>query len=116
MSQPSANASKAGLTRNPISLRLYKVLNASYDDKALQEALEILDDVYEVRGAALHGESEAMRGMKDVDSDDQPKATDLRSAAAKARNSLKRDIEIRGSQGSQRFLRIFKHINSVSHA
>lgn len=86
-------------TRNPLSLRLFKVLGANYDDPSTQEALEILSNLYlpskrpstGVKGSSVNEKSKES-GTKDVsdepgDESDDDKTTivDTKSTATDAK-------------------------------
>ena len=117
----SQTASPSPLARNPVSLRLYKVLGATFDDDATREALSTLSDLYSpsestlvANGDDLHDEADETDGekvQKDVPSF-------LRGAlpgdtAAKARKHLRRDIESKLEEGSLRFLVAFGAVDQV---
>ncbi|KAI0263475.1 oligomeric Golgi complex subunit 6 [Gloeopeniophorella convolvens] len=114
----SQTASPSPITRNPVSLRLYKVLGATFDDEATKEALSTLSDLYsspstsdrvtttkdegvaqdevdESGGEALKGVPSFLQGVPPGDT------------AAKARKHLRRDIESKLEEGSLKFLAAF---------
>ena len=122
-SQRSADASRPGSSRNPISLRLYKVLGSNYDDPATREALVSLSDIYKApetsRPKSIEREP---RSDEDEDDDllDSEKTkpgrhTGLSSGtAARARKSLRRDAELKLTQGSRQFVKAFQEVDNVS--
>ncbi|KAI0280541.1 oligomeric complex COG6 [Russula aff. rugulosa BPL654] len=114
----SQTASPSPLSRNPVSLRLYKVLGATFEDDATKEALSTLSDLYspsESPAVVSITKEDAVvpDGVDELDADsvkDVPSF--LRGAppgdtAAKARKHLRRDIESKMEEGSLRFLAAF---------
>ena len=99
----SAATTTATSSRNPISLRLYKVLASSFDDPSSREALETVSDFYVGGpGAAQAVEREGPGGEE--------------GAAERARRNLRRDGEEKLAEGSRRFLAAFGDVDKVSHA
>ncbi len=84
-------------TRNPISLRLYKVLGTNYGDPSTRDALLSISKFYSTQPAAGDG-------------GDQTKHGEL---AARARKNLRRDLDNRLADGSQQFLRAFQGVDEV---
>lgn len=86
-------------SRNPISLRLYKVLASNFDDPSSLEALETVSNYYSTtstaNGVGLAGE-------------------EGEGAAEKARKKLREDAEERLAGGSRAFLDAFGDVDSVS--
>ncbi|KAF8486745.1 oligomeric complex COG6 [Russula emetica] len=92
----SQTASPSPLARNPVSLRLYKVLGATFEDDATKEALSTLSDLYSPSDLQLAKDAPSfLRGAPPGDT------------AAKARKHLRRDIESKMEEGSLRFLAAF---------
>lgn len=123
----SQTASPSPLSRNPVSLRLYKVLGATFEDDATKEALSTLSDLYspsESPAVVSIAKEDAVvpDGVDEFDADsvkDVPSF--LRGAppgdtAAKARKHLRRDIESKMEEGSLRFLAAFGMVDQVSIA
>lgn len=124
--------------RNPVSLRLYKVLGTNFNDEATKEALRTLSDLYSSQTAAssLKGK-EVQREADDLYDDDDDAEDDgpLSKAAvnsntsgtstfvelvpgesaAKARKNLRRDMENKLAEGSRQFLKAFGEVDQVSH-
>lgn len=114
-------------SKNPLSLRLFKVLGARYDDPTTREALEILSDIYAPTSSS--GKVEMKRSkVKDAGSDDsdeeQPvssfasmsvmdKGQTFDDSAARARRSLRKDMENKLAQSSKMFLAAFSEVNQV---
>jgi len=118
----SQTASPSPLARNPVSLRLYKVLGATFEDDATKEALSTLSDLYSGSPAVVSMAKEDVVVTDGVDELDKDSAKDapsfLRGAppgdtAAKARKHLRRDIESKMEEGSLRFLAAFGMVDQV---
>ena len=120
----SQAASPSPLARNPVSLRLYKVLGATFEDDATKEALSTLSDLYspsESPAAVSTSKEDAVLhdGVDEPDTDSVKDAPSfLRGAppgdtAAKARKHLRRDIESKMEEGSLRFLAAFGMVDQV---
>lgn len=86
--------------RNPISLRLYKVLAANFEDEATREALITLSDFYDDDKDAQHAPngSSSSAGV-------------AVGVAVRARKNLRRDVERRLAECSQQFLRAFGDVD-----
>jgi hypothetical protein len=115
--------------RNPVSLRLYKVLGANYDDEGTKDALRTLSDFYAPREVA----SETIKATQEDDDDwdeSEDETTPARSsrvtsqavgpstptageAASKARKNLRRDVDRRLAEGSRKFLDAFGEVDQV---
>ena len=132
-------ATSPSTTQNPLSLRLYKVLAANFDDEATKEALDTLAELYApVPTAAATTKSygtelkrEQDEDQEDADhenDDDRPKtlngvqtAGDPRPVtepvpgeiAANARKNLRRDVESKLAESSRRFLTAFAEVDKV---
>ena len=110
------------VVRNPISLRLYKVLGANYDDQATRDALSTLSGFYDrpvLNGAArsnLNDESSSAANLpsehsiSDKNVDAGRRSGDI---AARARKNLRRDLENRLAEGSEKFLKAFEAVDKV---
>jgi len=116
-------------SRNPISLRLYKVLGANYQDASTREALETLSSFYSpvpnVEGPKVEKEDS---GSDDGDHDEawgvrfNEKARKTTTEpvilsddiAARARKNLRRDVETRLTDQSRKFLQAFAEVDQVS--
>lgn len=129
-------------SRNPISSRLYKILGTNYDDPAIREALETLSELYSTptssedsrsgqtaKGKGVDREQEIGRvptASKDADDLDALDALGTKATyklagsvlgtgtAVRARKSLRRDAELKLTQGTQQFLRAFKEVDKVN--
>jgi hypothetical protein len=117
----SQTASPSPLARNPVSLRLYKVLGATFDDDATREALSTLSDLYSPSGPTPAAKQDDV-SHDEVDDADREKIKDVPSflrgalagdTAAKARKHLRRDIESKLEEGSLRFLAAFGAVDQV---
>jgi hypothetical protein len=120
----SQTASPSPLARNPVSLRLYKVLGATFEDDATREALSTLSDLYAPSGSSIvvSTTKEDTIGLDGIDQVEVESVKDvpnfLRGAppddtAAKARKHLRRDIESKMEEGSLRFLAAFSVVDQV---
>ncbi|KAL7409891.1 oligomeric Golgi complex subunit 6 [Mrakia frigida] len=90
-------------SRNPISLRLYKVLASSFDDPSSREALETVSDFY-VGGQgskSIHSEGAGAGSL----------STGEDGAAERARRFLRRDGEEKLAEGSRKFLAAFGDVD-----
>jgi hypothetical protein len=111
--------------RNPVSLRLYKVLGTNFDDDSTREALLTLSDLYATHGSPKG--KEIRRDVEDPEDDDveddsvkpgAPRDAILPEAipgelAARARKNLRRDMENKLTEGSRQFLRAFGDVDQV---
>ncbi|KAF8518194.1 oligomeric complex COG6 [Gautieria morchelliformis] len=105
---------------NPISLRLYKVLGANYDDAGTREALDTLSAFY-TTPTPPGPVSKEVNGNEDASSEadeDGSEVTDRhkmvytpRDTAVRARRSLRRDTEAKLAEGSQKFLKAFGEVD-----
>ncbi|WOO80503.1 Conserved oligomeric Golgi complex subunit 6 [Vanrija pseudolonga] len=97
----------AASRNNPISLRIYKAIGTSFDDRGSREALEIASGFY--------ASSKAKGKAKAEDGGDEAAAPIRRTlrgqSAATARRNLKRDVEARLAGGSQHFLEAFGEVD-----
>ncbi len=120
----SQTASPSPLARNPVSLRLYKVLGATFEDDATKEALSTLSDLYSPSESTAvlsttREDAVAPGGVDEIDADSAKDVPSfLRGAppsdtAAKARKHLRRDIESKMEEGSLRFLAAFGVVDQV---
>ena len=110
--------------RNPISLRLYKVLSTNFDDQATREALGTLSEVYasgnlgngkeaQTTTAVLEdGEFEDGRqgdGVVVVEEEEEVPG----ELAARARKSMRKGMENKLMEGSQRFVEALMEVDEV---
>ena len=124
--------------QNPISLRLYKVLSANFDDDGTREALDTLAELYAPStsagglGQSVNGKGKdvGLDGDHDGDAEDEVeciagvKPNGLVAAAAveegipgeiaaRARKNLRRDVESRLAESSRQFLTAFGEVDKV---
>ncbi|RDB22992.1 Conserved oligomeric Golgi complex subunit 6 [Hypsizygus marmoreus] len=104
-------------SRNPVSVRLYKVLGSNFEDEATREALQTLSDLYVTSGPSKSTE-DTSTDTEDAEYDDtgRDKFKDSTPAipgesAARARRNLRRDMENRLTKGSQQFLNAFGEVD-----
>lgn len=95
-------------SRNPISLRLYKVLASDFDDPSALDALRTVSDYYAAPG-----------GSSGLDDGIQQRAIATTSgdpslgSASRARKALRDDADERLAQGSRSFLDAFGDVDLV---
>lgn len=104
---------RTSTTRNPISLRLHKVLATNYDDPATREALQTLSDAYGHRNDPRQSGSDEAGTSEVSGASAAEKLIAGSGIAARARKNLRRDAEIKLAQSTQQFLRAFKEVDSV---
>ncbi|KAJ3755564.1 oligomeric complex COG6 [Lentinula raphanica] len=137
VSQRKNSSSWASQSRNPISLRLYKVLSTNFDDETTREALQTLSELYspsnvntnttsqtvqndqQLEDVLLGDSIEGVDGVGDEEEKDvQPSGGSSKftentpgEMAAKARKNLKRDMELRLAEGSRHFLKVLSEVD-----
>ncbi|KAI0705883.1 oligomeric complex COG6 [Cytidiella melzeri] len=119
---------------NPLSIRLYKVLAANFDDDATKEAVQTLAELYatdhsapKVKGKQVQRESGP--GHEELGEEDEAEFSAVRSSlgdkttpstfmepvpgeiAAKARRNLRMDVESKLAESSRRFLTAFSMVD-----
>jgi conserved oligomeric Golgi complex subunit 6 len=119
--------------RNPVSLRVYKLLRTNFNDDATREALQTLSELY---GAPVSVNAPAKGKEPKLDSDDWNEEEDDEpelnrasvtvnsivhdntawTSAARARKSLRRDMENKLAEGSRQFLAAFGEVDQVCAA
>ena len=109
--------------RNPVSLRLYKVLSTNFDDNDTRQALGTLSELY-----ATPKSKDTLAVVEDLDDDDEvfcdsvdASTTALAESvpgesAVKARKYLRRDMENKLTEGSKKFLQALGEVDSVSRS
>ena len=109
--------------RNPISLRLYKILGTNYDDPATREALHTLSELYKSPETSMgknlihdsKTENEEALNKDHLDHHTPDKHPYVSSGiASRARKSIRRDAELKLAQGSRQFVRAFQEVDKVS--
>ncbi|KAG8765755.1 Golgi transport complex subunit 6 [Ceratobasidium sp. 428] len=119
-------------TRNPLSLRIYKVLGANFDDPSTREAFETLAEYYPPeKSTSLTSKTESSKtpaGLEsdsDTEDDADPWAIkwpakakpasavtpEAGTTAARARQSLQRDVEGILADEGQKFLHAFAEVD-----
>src|ERR1700722_6805184 len=86
-------------TRNPIALRLYKVLGTNFSDDATKEALRTISELYIPSTVPGRGDE----GLEITPGE----------SAARARKNLRRDMENKLAEGSREFLKAFGEVDQV---
>ena len=117
--------------RNPITLRLRKILGTTFTDPATTEALQTLSELYSAPSTALsHVQSPEQNANGDDDDiwsdlDSEGTAPRERSSshtdvanetAARARKNLQKDLENKLAEGSHHFLKAFGEVDQVCRA
>ncbi|KAJ3871919.1 hypothetical protein F5051DRAFT_433458, partial [Lentinula edodes] len=138
-SQRKSSSSWTSQARNPVSLRLYKVLGTNFDDEATREALQTLSELYvnssssgstvdasskvkETPKSNAHFDGALLEDGEDEDDDEEERAQSSigtsnlventpGEAAARARKNLKRDMELRLAEGSRHFLKVLSEVD-----
>jgi len=123
--QPAAPSS-----RNPVALRLYKILGTNFDDEGTRQALKTVSELYGPSSAARLISRKPVKPSTDSDSDEDEEQdtsatqvtfadTFLGSAnvpgdtAARARKHLRRDVENKLTEASHKFLNAFGEVDQV---
>ena len=117
-------------SRNPITLRLRKILGTKFTDQATIEALQTLSELYSI-SSPVHLQQQRDGGDFDDDDDDwndsdskepqhqqqdQPQPNDAADeTASRARKNMQRDLEKKLTQGSQHFLKAFGEVDQVCY-
>lgn len=136
--QPSTSSSSH--TRNPVALRLYKVLSTNFEDAATREALQTLSDLYAPLTSTSAKGKEPVKPIADEfaddvdDDEDEDEDVDVAShdgtmkilsggqptgevvpgeIAARARKHLRRDMEKKLAEGSRQFLKALGEVDQV---
>ena len=121
-SQFNINGDRKGVSqpRNPVSLRLYKVLSTNFDDEDTRQALGTLSDLYATPKA-----KDTLAVVEELDDEVLNDPVDASCAstvlaesvpgesAAKARRYLRRDMENSLTEGSRKFLEALGEVDSV---
>ncbi|KAF5351607.1 hypothetical protein D9757_015072 [Collybiopsis confluens] len=127
-SERKISGSWASQSRNPISSRLHKVLGTNFDDVSTRDALRTLSQLYASESSGSSGSELGKKGKQVLghdlsagDEDDadyhkpRPTAQFAEStpgeAATKARNNLKRDMELKLADGSRHFLNVLSQVD-----
>jgi conserved oligomeric Golgi complex subunit 6 len=133
-STPSNGAGRG----HPLSLRLYKILGARYEDESTREALEILSGMYapaerctsagksvviarrigKAGGAGAESDESEDGTVRTVRTGAKPTtpaadAAGGNDSAARARKNLKRDVEMKMARSSRLFLSAFREVDNV---
>ncbi|KAH7924764.1 oligomeric complex COG6 [Leucogyrophana mollusca] len=101
-------------TRNPISLRLRKILGTNFTDQATTEALRTLSHLY---GTNHPSDQPSPVTNSDTESDSESETlvdltVDFSSeTASRARKNLRRDLENTLAEGSRQFLQAFSEVD-----
>ncbi|KAF9651463.1 oligomeric complex COG6 [Thelephora ganbajun] len=124
-SQPAAPSS-----RNPVALRLYKILGANFDDEGTRQALKTVSELYGPSSTVHPTARKPAKPSTDSESDEDEEQdtsaaqntfanTFLGSAnvpgdtAARARKHLRRDVENKLTEASHKFLKAFGEVDQI---
>ncbi|KIP08762.1 hypothetical protein PHLGIDRAFT_68807 [Phlebiopsis gigantea 11061_1 CR5-6] len=123
------------LSQNPLTIRLYKVLAANFDDDATKEAFETLSELYapgpspasvKSKGKEVEREKVEAEDDKYDDADEEGGTAPAKAVhsdtgsfyepvpgeiAANARRNLRRDVESKLAESSRRFLAAFAEVD-----
>lgn len=123
------------LSQNPLTIRLYKVLAANFDDDATKEAFETLSELYALgpspasvksKGKEVEREKVEAEDDKCDDGDEEGDTAPAKAVhsdtgsfyepvpgeiAANARRNLRRDVESKLAESSRRFLAAFAEVD-----
>lgn len=135
VSSPSAPTQRAAPStqppRNPITLRLRKILGTTFTDPATTEALQTLSYLYNTPSVSDAALSHTQSLEHDADEDNDDSWSDLDSEgtaprdgvsghsdvaneiALRVRKNLQRDLENKLAEGSQHFLKAFGEVDQV---
>ena len=116
-------------SRNPITLRLRKILGTTFTDPATTEALQTLSHLYSTPPTSGVAASHVQSPEHDTNDDDnssdldsegtaprdgEPGYADIpNDTAARVRKNLQRDLENKLAEGSQHFLKAFREVDQV---
>ncbi|PFH46076.1 hypothetical protein AMATHDRAFT_8263 [Amanita thiersii Skay4041] len=100
------NVSGKQQSRNPIALRLYKILGTNFDDLATRDALHTLSEFYAPGRTSVEGLPESR-----VEDHGTVKGSISGELASRARKNLRRDMENKLAGGSQQFLKILGEVD-----
>ena len=111
--------------RNPVSLRLYKVLGSNFEDDATKEALRTLSELYTTpEPSSIKDHAQLDLGDGNIPDPDEERNANSRpeytlsetvpgESAARARKNLRRDMEAKLAEGSRLFLTAFGEVDEV---
>ncbi|CAK5280086.1 unnamed protein product [Mycena citricolor] len=115
----SADRKTRSVPRNPVSLRLYKVLGTNFNDESTQEALQTLSELY---AGPVEGTAKGKEPLHTLNIDgalqNETSPGDASwsevvpgESAAQARKHLRRDMEMKLAEGSREFLKAFEEVD-----
>ncbi|EFI26934.1 hypothetical protein CC1G_15335 [Coprinopsis cinerea okayama7 len=108
-----SDSASSSSTKNPISLRLYKVLSTNFDDHGTREALQTLSELYgipETEAKQLASSTTSSTSTGKV-AGSVPGESYPGEYAATTRRNLKRDMEKKLAEGSQSFLKALEEVD-----
>ena len=126
VSPTTQKSSWSAQARNPVSLRLYKVLGSNFEDDATKEALRTLSELYSTEPEQSRTNDHAQLDLGDGNALDLDKERNPNprpeyvlsdtvpgESAARARKNLRRDMEAKLAEGSRLFLNAFGEVDEV---
>jgi conserved oligomeric Golgi complex subunit 6 len=118
----------AASSRNPVALRLYKILGTNFDDEGTRQALKTVSELYGPSSASHSISQKPVKPNTDSDSDEEQERSATQNSfadtflgpanvpgdtAARARKHLRRDVENKLTEASHKFLRAFGEVDQV---
>ena len=117
-------------SRNPVALRLYKILGTNFDDEGTRQALKTVSELYAPSSASHPASRKPVKLSDESDSDEDEgqdtnaaqnsfadtflgSANDPGGTAARARKHLRRDVENKLTEASHKFLKAFGEVDQV---
>ncbi|EGN95884.1 hypothetical protein SERLA73DRAFT_162575 [Serpula lacrymans var. lacrymans S7.3] len=104
--------------RNPVALRLRKILGTNFTDEATKDALKTLSELYGVPSQSNgRNEKQVTLESDDEDSSDNERIDSVNldsltcETASRARKHLRRDLENKLGEGSHKFLTAFAEVD-----
>ncbi|KAF8548578.1 oligomeric complex COG6 [Imleria badia] len=129
MSLAVSTPSPTPSSRNPITLRLRKILGTTFTDPTTTEALQTLSHLYSTPSTSVTAHVQSPEQNANADDDDDDSWSDLDSegtaprdgasghtnvsneTAVRARKNLQKDLENKLAEGSQHFLKAFGEVD-----
>ncbi|KAF8163792.1 oligomeric complex COG6-domain-containing protein [Crassisporium funariophilum] len=119
-SNAERRSSYAPQARNPVSLRLYKVLGTNFDDEETFQALQTLSELYatpkskQAQAISEDGDDDVLHDAMDVSHGSTMFLAESTpgESAARARKNLRRDMENKLAEGSRKFLEALGEVDA----
>ncbi|THU94175.1 oligomeric complex COG6 [Dendrothele bispora CBS 962.96] len=114
-SSTERKSSWASQSRNPVSIRLYKVLGTNFDDEATKESLTTLSELYAKSSSVKGKETQRIADFEEGDDEHMNTSSFVETipgeSAARARKNLRHDMETKLTEGSQHFLKVLGEVD-----